>query len=164
VEVAVRASLTGHLVLSTMHTNDALSSVTRMIDMGVEPFLVASSLSGVVAQRLVRKVCRDCADTYAPTKREIDIFSKRGIHIETIWKGRGCSSCNMTGYRGRIAIHELLAVDDELRRAIMNEEPVTTLREIAVRNKTIFLIDDGLLKVKQGLTTTEEVLRVAITE
>jgi type IV pilus assembly protein PilB len=164
VEVAVRASLTGHLVLSTMHTNDALSSVTRMIDMGVEPFLVASSLSGVVAQRLVRKICRDCADTNTPTKREIDIFSKRGIHIETVWKGRGCSSCNMTGYRGRIAVHEVLAVDDELRRAIMNEEPVTTLREIAVRNRTIFLIDDGLLKVKQGLTTTEEVLRVAITE
>lgn len=164
VEVAVRASLTGHLVLSTMHTNNALSSVTRMIDMGVEPFLVASSLSGVVAQRLVRKICRDCADTNTPTKREIDIFSKRGIHIETVWKGRGCSSCNMTGYRGRIAVHEVLAVDDELRRAIMNEEPVTTLREIAVRNRTIFLIDDGLLKVKQGLTTTEEVLRVAITE
>ncbi|GAM12070.1 GspE/PulE family protein [Mesobacillus selenatarsenatis] len=164
VEVAVRASLTGHLVLSTMHTNDALSSVTRMLDMGVEPFLVASSLSGVVAQRLVRRVCRDCAEAHEPTKREIDIFSKRGISIETVWKGRGCSSCNMTGYRGRLAIHEVLAVDNELRRAIMNEEPVTVLREFAVRNKTIFLIDDGLLKIKQGLTTTEEVLRVAITE
>jgi type IV pilus assembly protein PilB len=164
VEVSVRASLTGHLVLSTIHTNDALSSVTRMIDMGVEPFLVASSLSGVVAQRLVRKVCRDCAEAQEPTKREIDIFSRRGIHIETVWKGRGCSSCNMTGYRGRIAIHEVLAIDEDLRRAIMNEEPVNVLREIAVKNKTIFLIDDGLLKVKQGLTTTEEVLRVAITE
>ncbi len=164
VEVAVRASLTGHLVLSTMHTNDALSSVTRMLDMGVEPFLVASSLSGVVAQRLVRRVCRDCAEAQEPTKREIDIFSKRGISIETVWKGRGCSSCNMTGYRGRLAIHEVLSVDNELRRAIMNEESVTALREIAVRNKTIFLIDDGLLKIKQGLTTTEEVLRVAITE
>jgi type IV pilus assembly protein PilB len=164
VEVSVRASLTGHLVLSTIHTNDALSSVTRMIDMGVEPFLVASSLSGVVAQRLVRKVCRDCAEAQEPTKREIDIFSKRGIHIETVWKGRGCSSCNMTGYRGRIAIHEVLAIDEDLRKAIMNEEPVNVLKEIAVKNKTIFLIDDGLLKVKQGLTTTEEVLRVAITE
>lgn len=164
VEVSVRASLTGHLVLSTIHTNDALSSVTRMIDMGVEPFLVASSLSGVVAQRLVRKVCRDCAEAQAPTKREIDIFSKRGIQIETVWKGRGCSSCNMTGYRGRIAIHEVLAIDEDLRKAIMNEEPVSALREIAIRNKTIFLIDDGLLKVKQGLTSTEEVLRVAITE
>lgn len=164
VEVAVRASLTGHLVLSTMHTNDALSSVIRMMDMGVEPFLVASSLSGVVAQRLVRKVCRDCAEAHEPTKREIDIFAKRGIPIETVWKGRGCSSCNMTGYRGRLAIHEVLAVDNELRRAIMNEEPITVLREMAVKNKTIFLIDDGLLKVKQGATTTEEVLRVAITE
>ena len=111
-----------------------------------------------------RKVCRDCAESHLPTRREIEIFAKRGIQIETVWKGRGCSSCNMTGYRGRIAIHEVLAVDDTLRKAIMNEEPVTTLREIAVRNKTIFLIDDGLLKVKQGLTSTEEVLRVAISE
>ncbi|WP_144477697.1 GspE/PulE family protein [Cytobacillus oceanisediminis] len=164
VEVSVRASLTGHLVLSTLHTNDALSSVTRMLDMGVEPFLVASSLSGVVAQRLVRKVCRDCAKAQEPTKREIDIFAKRGIQIDTVWKGSGCSSCNMTGYRGRIAIHEVLDINEELRKAIMNEEPVTVLREIAVKNETIFLIDDGLLKVKQGLTTTEEVLRVAITE
>lgn len=132
--------------------------------MGVEPFLVASSLSGVVSQRLVRKVCRDCAESYAPTKRELDIFSKRGIEIAEVWRGRGCASCNMTGYRGRIAIHEVLAMNEELRRAIMNEEPVTKLREIAVKNKTIFLIDDGLLKVKQGMTSTEEVLRVAITE
>ncbi|NKE06383.1 MULTISPECIES: GspE/PulE family protein [Mesobacillus] len=164
VEVSVRASLTGHLVLSTIHTNDALSSVTRMIDMGVEPFLVASSLSGVVAQRLVRKVCRDCAEAQTPTKREIDIFSKRGIQIETVWTGKGCSSCNMTGYRGRIAIHEVLTIDEDLRKAIMNEEPVSVLKDIAIKNKTIFLIDDGLLKVKQGLTSTEEVLRVAITE
>ncbi|PLR93708.1 GspE/PulE family protein [Bacillus sp. T33-2] len=164
VEVAVRASLTGHLVLSTLHTNDALSSVTRMIDMGVEPFLVASSLSGVVAQRLVRKVCRDCAESHSPTKREIDIFAKRGMQVEQVWRGRGCASCNMSGYRGRIAIHEVLSVNEELRRAIMNEESVARLREIAVKNKTIFLIDDGLLKVKQGMTTTEEVLRVAITE
>ncbi|WP_226677434.1 GspE/PulE family protein [Mesobacillus jeotgali] len=164
VEVSVRASLTGHLVLSTIHTNDALSSITRMIDMGVEPFLVASSLSGIVAQRLVRRVCRDCAEVHEPTKREIDIFLKRDIQIDRVWRGSGCSSCNMTGYRGRIAIHEVLQIDGELRRAIMNEEPINVLREIAVSNKTIFLIDDGLLKVKQGLTTTEEVLRVAITE
>lgn len=164
VEVSVRASLTGHLVLSTIHTNDALSSITRMIDMGVEPFLVASSLSGIVAQRLVRKVCRDCAEVHEPTKREIDIFSKRGIQMDRVWRGSGCSSCNMTGYRGRIAIHEVLQINGELRKAIMNEEPINVLREIAVSNETIFLIDDGLLKVKQGLTTTEEVLRVAITE
>ncbi|WP_174729831.1 GspE/PulE family protein [Mesobacillus harenae] len=164
VEVAIRASLTGHLVLSTLHTNDSISSVTRLIDMGVEPFMVASSISGIVAQRLVRKVCRDCSEKQAPTKREIDIFAKRGMKIEMVWRGRGCSSCNMTGYRGRIAIHEVLTINEDMRRVIMNEESITRLREIAVQNKTVFLIDDGLLKVKQGLTTTEEVLRIAISE
>ncbi|MCA1038939.1 Flp pilus assembly complex ATPase component TadA [Bacillus infantis] len=162
VEVAIRASLTGHLVLSTLHTNDSLGSITRLLDMGVEPFLVASSLSGIVAQRLVRRVCRDCEEIQAPTKREIEIFARRGMKVETIKRGRGCSSCNMTGYKGRIAIHEVLVIDDEMRRVIMNGESFSKLRELAIKNKTIFLIDDGLLKVKQGITTTEEVLRVAI--
>lgn len=162
VEVAIRASLTGHLVLSTLHTNDSLSSITRLLDMGVEPFLVASTVSGIVAQRLVRKVCRDCAETQEPSKREIEIFARRGMKIEKINRGRGCSSCNMTGYKGRVAIHEILVIDDVMRRLIMNGETFTKLRDQAVKNKTIFLIDDGLLKVKQGITTTEEVLRVAI--
>ncbi len=162
VEVAIRASLTGHLVLSTLHTNDSLGSITRLLDMGVEPFLVASSLSGIIAQRLVRRVCRDCEEIQAPTKREIEIFARRGMKVETIKRGRGCSSCNMTGYKGRIAIHEVLVIDDEMRRVIMNGESFSRLRELAIKNKTIFLIDDGLLKVKQGITTTEEVLRVAI--
>ncbi|MFP7444111.1 ATPase, T2SS/T4P/T4SS family [Bacillus infantis] len=161
-EVAIRASLTGHLVLSTLHTNDSLGSITRLLDMGIEPFLVASSLSGIVAQRLVRKVCRDCAETQEPTKREIEIFAKRGMKIEAIVRGRGCASCNMTGYKGRIAIHEVLVINDSMRRVIMNGESFSRLRELALKNKTIFLIDDGLLKVKQGITTTEEVLRVAI--
>ncbi len=164
VEVSIRASLTGHLVLSTIHTNDAISTVTRLLDMGVEPFLVASSLSGVVAQRLIRKVCRDCKREMAATKREVEIFAKRGMKIETITRGQGCSSCNMTGYKGRIAIHEVLVMNDEMKKVILNNEPFSKLREHAVQNKTIFLIDDGLLKVKQGLTTTEEVLRVAISE
>ncbi|TYS51274.1 GspE/PulE family protein [Bacillus infantis] len=161
-EVAIRASLTGHLVLSTLHTNDSLGSITRLLDMGIEPFLAASSISGIVAQRLVRKVCRDCAETQAPTKREIEIFAKRGMKIDAIVRGRGCASCNMTGYKGRIAIHEVLVVDDSMRRVIMNGESFSRLRELALKNKTIFLVDDGLLKVKQGITTTEEVLRVAI--
>jgi type IV pilus assembly protein PilB len=163
-EVAVRASLTGHLVLSTIHTNDALGTISRLIDMGVEPFLVAAALSGIVSQRLVRKVCRDCKEAQLPTKREIDIFAKRGIHIEKVIKGRGCASCNMTGYKGRMAIQEVLVINDDIRRAIMNEASFQTLREIAVKYKTVFLIDDGLLKVKQGLTTTEEVLKVAVLE
>ncbi|WP_040207777.1 GspE/PulE family protein [Neobacillus jeddahensis] len=161
-EVSIRASLTGHLVLSTLHTNDSLGSITRLIDMGVEPFLVASSISGIVAQRLVRRVCRDCAEPQEPTRREMEIFEKRGLKIDTIVRGKGCSSCNMTGYKGRIAIHEVLVMDDVMRRVIMNGESFSRLREIALKNKTIFLIDDGLLKVKQGITTTEEVLRVAI--
>jgi type IV pilus assembly protein PilB len=164
VDVAIRASLTGHLVLSTLHTNDSIGTVTRLLDMGVEPFLLASSLSGIVSQRLVRKVCRDCGEDNTPSKREIEIFSKRGIKIEKIFRGKGCASCNMTGYKGRIALHEILIINDEMRRVIMNGESFQKLRELSIKNKTIFLIDDGLIKVKQGLTTTEEVLRVAILE
>jgi type IV pilus assembly protein PilB len=163
-DVAIRASLTGHLVLSTLHTNDSLGTITRLVDMGVEPFLVASSLNGIVSQRLVRRVCRDCKEEHKPTIRELEIFKSRGITIEKVLRGRGCSSCNMTGYKGRIAIHEVLVVNDELRRLIMNRESMTKLKDLAVKNKTIFLIDDGLLKIKQGITTTEEVLRVAIPE
>ncbi|MFL6561406.1 MAG: GspE/PulE family protein [Bacillus sp. (in: firmicutes)] len=163
-EVAIRASLTGHLVLSTLHTNDSIGTVTRLIDMGVEPFLLASSLSGIVAQRLVRKVCRDCAETQEPSKREIEIFAKRGMKIDKITRGKGCSSCSMTGYKGRLALHEVLVINDEMSRAMMNGESFQKMKELANKNKTIFLLDDGLLKIKQGLTTTEEVLKVAILE
>lgn len=164
VEIAIRASLTGHLVLSTVHTNDSISTVTRLIDMGVEPFLIASSLSGIVAQRLVRRVCRDCAEEHEANVREIEIFARRGMKIEKVVRGRGCASCNMTGYRGRLAIHEILVINEEMRRVIINGESFTQLRDLAVKNKTIFLIDDGLLKVKQGLTTTEEILKAATLE
>jgi type IV pilus assembly protein PilB len=160
-EVAIRASLTGHLVLSTLHTNDSIGTVTRLIDMGVEPFLLAATLSGVVAQRLVRKVCRDCAEVHDPSKREVEIFAKRGMKIDKVTRGKGCSFCNMTGYKGRVALHEVLVIDEEIQRSIMNGESFQKLKEQAKKNKTIFLIDDGLLKVKQGITTTEEVLRAA---
>ncbi len=161
-DIAVRASLTGHLVLSTLHTNDSLGSITRLQDMGVEPFLVASSISGIISQRLVRRVCRDCVEYQSPSKREIEIFAKRGLKIDKVARGKGCPSCDMTGYKGRIALQEVLVVDEDLRRPIMDGEPFSKLRGIAIKNKTIFLIDDGLLKIKQGLTTTEEVLRVAV--
>ncbi|RZT21583.1 GspE/PulE family protein [Fictibacillus sp. BK138] len=163
-EIAVRASLTGHLVLSTLHTNDSIATIARLTDMGVEPFLVAASLSGVIAQRLVRRVCRDCKQTYKATEREKEIFAKRGIKIEVISRGKGCGMCNMTGYKGRIALHEVLVIDEHIRQLIMNNRPIVELRDYAMKNGTIFLIDDGFLKVKQGLTTTEEVLRVAINE
>lgn len=164
VEIAIRASLTGHLVLSTIHTNDSIASITRILDMGVEPFLLTSSVNAVVAQRLIRRVCRDCGQEANATNREKEIFKRRGITIEKVMRGEGCSSCNMTGYRGRIAIHEVLIIDDEMREIINNGGSTARIREIALQNKTIFLLDDGLLKVKQGITTTEEVLRVAINE
>ncbi|WP_432355784.1 GspE/PulE family protein [Sporosarcina sp. A2] len=164
VEIAIRASLTGHLVLSTIHTNDSVASITRLLDMGVEPFLVTASLNAVVAQRLIRKVCRDCAKTMPATTREQEIFSKRGMTIDSINRGAGCAACNMTGYRGRVAIHEVLLIDDTLRELININATPARMREAAVNSGTIFLIDDGLDKVKQGLTTTEEVLRVALPE
>jgi type IV pilus assembly protein PilB len=163
-EIAVRASLTGHLVISTIHTNDSISTITRLSDMGIEPFLVASSLVGVVSQRLIRRVCQDCQTPQEPTQREIDIFRRRGLEISQIVRGKGCGTCNMTGYKGRLAIHEILVVDEEIRRMIMNNKSIADIRECAINKGTIFLIDDGLRKVQQGLTTTEEVLKVAITD
>jgi type IV pilus assembly protein PilB len=163
-EIAVRASLTGHLVISTVHTNDSISTITRLSDMGIEPFLVASSLAGVVSQRLIRRVCQDCQTVQEPTQRELDIFKRKGLDITQIVRGKGCGTCNMTGYKGRIAIHEILVIDEDIRRMIMNNRPMSEIKEFAIQKETIFLIDDGLLKVKQGLTTTEEVLKVAISD
>lgn len=164
VEIAIRASLTGHLVLSTIHTNDSVASITRLLDMGVEPFLVTASLNAVVAQRLIRKVCRDCGKKMPATPREHEIFAKRGLTVEEINRGSGCAACNMTGYRGRVAIHEVLLIDDAMRELINSNATPAKMREAAVNSGTIFLIDDGLDKVIQGLTTTEEVLRVALPE
>lgn len=159
-QIAIRASLTGHLVLSTLHTNSAVAAVTRLIDMGIEPFLISSSLTGVVAQRLVRRVCRDCEEEVPVTSREKELFRARGYEVEYVKRGRGCSSCHMTGYRGRLAIHEVLTIDDTLRKYIMEASSATRMREYVQKNGMKFLIDDGLDKARQGLTTIEEVLRV----
>lgn len=160
-QIAIRASLTGHLVLSTLHTNSAVAALTRLIDMGVEPFLISSSLSGVVAQRLVRRVCRECIETVEPTEREKEIFKEANIDILEIKRGRGCPSCNNTGYRGRMAIHEILQIDDQIREFIMSSASAMDIREYVKKQGMLFLLDDGLLKVRDGLTTTEEVLRIA---
>lgn len=163
-QIATRASLTGHLVLSTLHTNSAIAALTRLIDMGVEPFLISTSLEGVIGQRLVRRVCRDCEEEAAPTERELQFFEKAGVTPVQLKRGRGCSSCNQTGYRGRLAIQEILPVDDEIKRLIMGQAGMTDIRDYAVEKGMSFLIDDGLLKVASGLTTVEEVLRVTKTE
>ncbi|OZM57868.1 type II secretion system protein GspE [Lottiidibacillus patelloidae] len=163
-EIAIRASLTGHLVLSTIHTNDSISTLSRLVDMGLEPFMVASSIAGVISQRLVRRICKDCAVEQEASRREQEIFAKRGLKIETVMRGTGCGNCNMSGYRGRIAIHEVLVMNEEIRNLLLNNRPVSEIHELTKKLGMIYLTDDGLLKVKQGHTTTEEVLRVALSE
>ncbi|RNB90561.1 type II secretion system protein GspE [Brevibacillus fluminis] len=163
-EIAIRASLTGHLVLSTLHTNDAVSTITRLVDMGIPPFLLSSSLTGVVSQRLVRRICSDCRTEVEPTAHERALLERRGLQWQKLYKGQGCGNCSMTGYRGRLAIHEVLVVDDALRRMILENRPAREYRQHAVKNGMILLLDDGLLKVLQGHTTIDEVLRVAVNE
>jgi type IV pilus assembly protein PilB len=161
-EISLRAAMTGHLVFTTLHTNDAVSSITRLIDMGIEPFLVASSVVGVVAQRLVRKVCSDCAEAYELTQNEQELFEQRGIAMEKIKKGSGCPQCNSTGYKGRIAIHEVLNVDDRLRELITQKRADSSYREYMHSLNLPSLFEDGLEKVAQGITTMEEVYRVSV--
>lgn len=160
-EIAVRASLTGHLVLSTLHTNSSISAIPRLFDMGIEPYLVVSSLSGVVAQRLVRRICRDCRQAYTPSEMERNHFRKRGIQVDQIYKGAGCNSCQNSGYRGRMAIQEVLVIDDEIRSLMMQHKSMEDVQRYVRDAGMMFLLDDGLLKAQQGLTTLEEVLRVA---
>lgn len=160
--IAVRASLTGHLVLSTLHTNDAISTVIRLQDMGIEPYLAASSLIGVVAQRLVRRICSDCKESYTPTEQEAIMLRTHQIHVNTLYRGKGCGNCNHTGYRGRISIHEVLMINDAMRKAITESAPMDELRKVAERQGMIDLVSDGFSKVGQGLTTIQEVIRETV--
>jgi general secretion pathway protein E len=154
-EIAMQASLTGHLVLSTLHTNDAATAVTRLIDMGIEPFMVASTLSAVVAQRLVRTICPNCREEYRPDR------AYPGIELPPLlYRGRGCDECFGHGTKGRIGIYELLAVDQELCSMIIRRESAGAIKEYALAHGMQTLRDDGLRKVAAGLTTIEEVLRV----
>lgn len=161
-QIAVRASLTGHLVLSTLHTNSAVESISRLQDMGIEPFLLSSSLVGIMAQRLVRRICRDCGEDYTFTKHELEIMHKNGIEGVTHGRrGRGCPSCNQTGYRGRMAIHEILPIDRNIKELILSRSSDNTIRDYMKQEGYYTLLVDGLLKVVEGQTTTSEVLRVA---
>lgn len=161
-EISIRSSLTGHVVFSTLHTNSAVDAIPRLFDMGVEPYLVVSSLTGVMAQRLVKRVCKDCKTTRPATQIEKDLFNKHKITIDEITEGTGCDSCRGTGYRGRMAIHELLVIDDEAKKMMMNNASINDIKNHMKEQGMRFLVNDGLLKVKDGLTTIEEVMRVAI--
>jgi type IV pilus assembly protein PilB len=163
-QISIRASLTGHLVLSTLHTNSAVESISRLNDMGIEPFLISSSLVGVVAQRLVRRNCRDCEESHLPSEREQEIFAQRGLVIQEVKKGKGCPACNYSGYRGRLAIHEVLPIDDYVKDVILNRRNPSQIRAYMKEKGYYNLLEDGLLKVKAGITTTEEVLRVATSD
>lgn len=161
-QIAVRASLTGHLVLSTLHTNSAVESISRLQDMGIEPFLLSSSLVGIMAQRLVRRICRDCGENYTFTNHELEIMRSNGIEGVTHGRrGRGCPSCNQTGYRGRMAIHEILPIDRNIKEMILSRSSDSVIRDYMKQKGYYTLLVDGLLKVVEGQTTTSEVLRVA---
>ncbi len=162
--IAVQSALTGHLVLSTLHTNDSVSAVTRLIDMGVEPFLLASSVQGVMAQRLVRTVCKGCKRSVKPVKAVHAKFEEYGIPISSLQltRGEGCDECAGSGYKGRAGVHELLVMTDEIRRMILERTSTGDLKKLALAQGLKTLYHDGLVKVAQGLTTLEEVLRVAV--
>jgi len=157
-QIAVRAAITGHLVLSTMHTNDSASTVSRIVDMGVEPYLVSSSLVGVTAQRLLRRICPNCKTAYTPDRAEMDILRIR--EPVTIHKGAGCSACNFTGYRGRIAIHEIMTINSQIRELIDKRASIDHLRNISMRHGTTTLRDNSVKLVLSGVTTVEELLKV----
>jgi len=161
-EIAIQAALTGHLVFSTLHTNDAASAATRLLDMGVEPFLVASVVRAIVAQRLVRVICPECKEGYPPNGealREIGISSFQ-LEGGVVYRGRGCPACSETGYRGRSGIYEMLIVSDAIRHLIMEKADSTSICRQAVEEGMKTLREDGAQKVIAGLTTLEEVVRV----
>ncbi len=157
--IAVRASITGHLVLSTLHTNDAPSSITRLIDMGIEPYLVATAVEGIIAQRLVRRICKNCKTAVHPTSDEAEILKIPKNSL--IYKGKGCQACNNTGYKGRLAVHEVLVLDSSMREMIVKGANSDEIREFAINHGMITLWDNTKRNVLEGNTTVEELLRVA---
>jgi general secretion pathway protein E len=161
-EIAIQASLTGHLVFSTLHTNDSASAMTRLSDMGVEPFLITSSVVGIMAQRLVRNICPNCKAPDTPTPElleELGLDASAAGDVQ-VYRGTGCESCFNTGYYGRTCINEILMVDDRLRRLVLKGSDASEIKQQAISNGMISLRQDGIQKVLAGITTVEEVLRV----
>ncbi|TSA55792.1 MAG: type II/IV secretion system protein [Planctomycetaceae bacterium] len=158
--IAVQAALTGHLVLSTLHTNDAACSITRLVDIGIEPYLISASLNGVLAQRLVRKICPKCKEIYQVMEHMARYVQKEGVEPGQIYHGAGCDYCRGSGYVGRVGIYELLIIDEQFRDMINKDSSVNNMRRSFHESGRRSLFDDGIMKVKQGLTTMEEVLRV----
>ena len=157
---AIQAALTGHLVFSTLHTNDACAAITRLINMGVEPYLISAALNMVLAQRLVRRICSKCKQVYEPPRNIRKALEKMGYQIEQFYKGVGCRRCRNTGYSGRIGIHEFLVLDDEIRDAVTSNPSLIVIRELTAKRGMVNLRHDGFRKVREGITTVEEILHV----
>ena len=165
-EIAVQASLTGHMVFSTLHTNDAPSTVVRLRDMGVPPFLITATLEAVLAQRLVRKICKECREETAPsteTLAQLDLTPDDVIG-KKFYRGRGCAACNNTGFRGRTGLYEWMPINDQLRDLINHGSSGEVLRDLALQTGMIPLRRSGVEKVYNGITTIEEVIRETISE
>src|SRR5581483_5877084 len=159
--IAIKAALTGHLVLSTLHTNDAPSTVTRMIDMGIEPFNVASAVNLIVAQRLVRRICSNCKAEHKYNDEEIHALGFTPVEAAKLqfFKGQGCDTCSDTGYKGRQGLYEVMSMTSAVRRLVLKGGSTEELREAAVKEGMLTLRMDGMLKVKRGITTLEEVVK-----
>jgi type II secretion system protein E len=160
-DIATHAALTGHLVLSTLHTNDAATALTRLIDLGIEPYLVASTVEAVLAQRLVRRICESCRAPVALSPEQATALAASSIGLDRAWRGTGCAACRNTGYRGRTGIYELLVMDEDLRTALHEDASAGRLTRMAVSKGMRLLKDDGIRLIRSGVTTVEEVLRVA---
>jgi len=159
--IATEAALTGHLVFSTLHTNDAPTAVARLIEMGVEPFLIASSVIGVLAQRLVRVICPDCKESYTPP---VEAFRRLNLAMDlesvTFYRGRGCDRCRQTGYRGRTGVYEMMMINDSVRELILRRAPTHEIRQGGLDAGMVTLKQDAMQKILEGVTTMEEALRV----
>jgi type IV pilus assembly protein PilB len=165
-QIAIQASLTGHLVFSTLHTNDAPSSILRLVDLGVESFLLTATIEAIVAQRLVRRICNKCKEEYIPTEEQLMELSLLPSDVQgrTFYRGRGCGECTNTGYRGRMALFEIMGMDDALRELVMSQASTAVLRSEAKRRGMRTLRESGLLSIYEGQTTIDEVVRETITE
>jgi len=157
VELAIRAALTGHLVFSTIHTNDAASGFTRLLNWGVEPFLITTTVQGIMAQRLVRRICNECKESYKPSETELSRLGINTDGLKECYKGKGCLSCRNTGYKGRIALIELLTMSETISELVLSNAPGYVIRENAIRQGMISMMQDGLNKINEGTTTISEV-------
>ncbi|MCX5655379.1 MAG: ATPase, T2SS/T4P/T4SS family, partial [Planctomycetota bacterium] len=157
--ISVQAALTGHLVLSTLHTNDAPSSITRLINIGVEPYLISAAVNGVLAQRLVRRICENCKEEYVPGDDVKRALAKAGMEADRLWRGKGCERCRKTGYSGRCGIYEMVVLDDAIRDLVAASPNVTELRRYCKEHGMVTLREDGIRKMNRGVSSLEEILQ-----